>query len=196
MLDLDELIEKKAKQYVAKDISSTIGEHVYLNHLKVIENKDEDTHRTLLLEYPYDDDVIVYLVRAIPNGYHIEFIVSPLVEDDQKVIIYSPEVADNGDVLPTKLDLQQDEEESRNVDIPSDKKASDFVKEKNAYLKDFNYYRLIQENNELRKKLEKTNNFDWEYLRDFLDLPGFRNAEKELKKALNSWLNSENNDRN
>lgn len=124
MLDLDKLIEKKAKQYVAKDISNTIGEHVYLNDIKVVENEVDDTHSTLLLEYLYDNDVITYLVRAIPNSYRIDFIVSPLVEDDQKVIAYIPEVADNGDVLPTKLDLQQDEEESRKADTPSDKKAN------------------------------------------------------------------------
>jgi hypothetical protein len=134
MLDLDKLIEKKAKQYVAKDISNVIGEHVYLNHLKVVENENDDTHSTLLLEYPYDDDVIVYLVRAFPNSYRIDFIVSPLVEDDQKVVVYSPEVADNGDILPTKLDLQQDKEESRKVDIPSDKKADNCDWE---YLHDF-----------------------------------------------------------
>ena len=196
MLDLDKLIEKKAKQYVAKDISNTIGEHVYLNHLKVVENKEDDIHSMLLLEYPYDDDVIVYLVRAIPYSSCIDFVVSPLVEDDRKVITYSPEVADNGDVLPTKLDLQQDKEESRNADTPSDKKASNLEWEKESDLKDSNYQRLIRENNELKKKLEKADNYGWEDLRDFLDFPEFRKAEKELKKALKNWLDYENNDRN
>jgi len=195
MLDLAELIEKKAKQYVAKDISDTIGEHVYLNHLKVVENKVDDTHSTLLLEYLYDNDVIAYLVRAIPNSYRIDFIVSPLVEDDRKVIVYSPEVADNGDVLPTKLELEQDKEESRKVDTSSAKKASEFVKAKVDALKDSNYQRLIRENNELKKKLEKADNCDWEYLHDFLDIPEFSKAEMGLKKALNNWLDYESNDR-
>lgn len=195
MLDLDKLIEKKAKQYVAKDISNTIGEHVYLNHLKVVENEVDDTHSTLLLEYLYDNDVIAYLVRAIPNSYRIDFIVSPLVEDDQKVIAYIPEVADNGDVLPTKLDLQQDEEESRKADTPSDKKYSNLEWEKESDLKDSNYQRLIRENNELKKKLEKADNCDWEYLHDFLDIPEFSKAEMGLKKALNNWLDYESNDR-
>ncbi|QNO01216.1 hypothetical protein [Lactobacillus phage Lbab1] len=151
MLDLDKLIEKKAKQYVAKDISNTIGEHVYLNHLKVVENEVDDTHSTLLLEYLYDNDVIAYLVRAIPNSYRIDFIVSPLVEDDQKVIAYIPEVADNGDVLPTKLDLQQDEEESRKVDTHSDKKASNLAKEKVSDLKDFTIGVLKEVSSDLDK---------------------------------------------
>lgn len=195
MLDLDKLIEKKAKQYVAKDISNTIGEHVYLNDIKVIENEAEDIHSTLLLEYSYDEDVIVYLVRAIPNSYRIDFVVSPLVEDDRKVIVYSPEVADNGDVLPTKLELEQDKEESRKVDTSSAKKASEFVKAKVDALKDSNYQRLIRENNELKKKLEKADNCDWEYLHDFLDIPEFSKAEMGLKKALNNWLDYESNDR-
>ncbi|ACO36998.1 unknown [Lactobacillus phage Lb338-1] len=187
-------MKKKAKQYVAKDISNTIGEHVYLNHLKVVENEEDDIHSTLLLEYPYYDDVIVYLVRAIPNTSCIDFVVSPLVEDDRKVIVYSPEVAENGDVLPTKLDIQQDQKEFT-VPAPTGINASDFVKEKVASLKDSNYQRLIRENNELKKKLEKANNCDWEDLRDFLDFPEFRKAEKVLKKALNNWLDSEGKDK-
>lgn len=195
MLDLDKLIEKKAKQYVAKDISNTIGEHVYLNDIKVVENEAEDIHSTLLLEYSYDEDVIVYLVRAILNTSCIDFVVSPLVEDDQKLVVYSPEVAENGNVLPTKLDIQQDEEESRKADTPSDKKASNLEWEKKSDLKDSNYQRLIRENNELKKKLEKADNCDWEYLHDFLDIPEFSKAEMGLKKALNNWLDYESNDR-
>lgn len=193
MLDLDKLIEKKAKQYVAKDISNTIGEHVYLNHLKVVKNEDDVMHSTLLLEYTYDDDVIVYLVRAIPNTSCIHFIVSPLVEDDRKVIVYNPEIADGG-VVPTKPDLQQDQKEFT-VPAPTCINASDFVKEKVASLKDSNYQRLIRENNELKKKLEKADSYGWEDLRDFLELPRFSKAEKGLKKVLNNWLDYENNDR-
>lgn len=116
MLDLDKLIEKKAKEYVAEDISRNtrkyvaeaisrnIGEHVFVGEVKLLASISGDSYKLMILSYDQEGKLLLYSVKEMDNKGIYYFKVDLLRGEERNTICYQPEINDSGEFYHTNLD--------------------------------------------------------------------------------------------